>query len=190
MVKNNKYLQYIKPPPIKDLENEIWKPCVEDNMYLISNYSRVKNAKTGLLMKADACKKVDENNNTIISYSRYHLNGKHYMAHRLVASAFLGPIDVGLVVDHIDRTRTNHHVSNLRIVSQQRNSEYAMGKQVLQIDEKTNKIVKIWNSLVSATKYLKMAKGTLGQTIKRNNYEYKKDGYIWKYAPPIEEKKT
>lgn len=41
--------------------------------------------------------------------------------HRLIAKAFLGERPDGLVVDHIDRNRTNNNVNNLRYVTQREN---------------------------------------------------------------------
>ena len=51
--------------------------------------------------------------------------------HRLVALAFLGPPPFeGAVVDHIDRTRTHNHVTNLRWVSHTDNIRFACGKRL------------------------------------------------------------
>lgn len=42
---------------------------------------------------------------------RHHI----YLVHRLVAEAFIGPLDSHHEVDHIDRNKANNEVSNLRI---------------------------------------------------------------------------
>lgn len=43
--------------------------------------------------------------------------------HRLVALAFLGERPEGMVIDHIDRDKTNNHISNLRYCSLSENSK-------------------------------------------------------------------
>ena len=43
--------------------------------------------------------------------------------HRPVALAFLGERPEGMVIDHIDRDKTNNHISNLRYCSLSENSK-------------------------------------------------------------------
>lgn len=54
-------------------------------------------------------------------YLRFNttIDGKHQtiLVHRLVASTFLGERPDGLVVDHIDRDKSNNRVDNLRYVN-------------------------------------------------------------------------
>lgn len=42
--------------------------------------------------------------------------------HRLVYEAFVGPIDEGFTVDHIDGDKTNNHWSNLQLMSPEDNA--------------------------------------------------------------------
>lgn len=50
-------------------------------------------------------------------YIHISLNGKKYLAHRLVWELHNGEIPKGLVVDHINQDKTDNRIENLRIVS-------------------------------------------------------------------------
>jgi len=52
--------------------------------------------------------------------------------HRLVAETFYGEIPNGMVVDHIDRNRENANLSNLRVVTPQKNMDnrIMIGKEI------------------------------------------------------------
>ena len=50
------------------------------------------------------------------------IRGKHMKVHRLVADAFIENKEGKPCVDHIDRNKTNNHVSNLRHVTPKENS--------------------------------------------------------------------
>lgn len=49
--------------------------------------------------------------------------GKQLLAHRVVYELTHGPIQDGLVIDHIDRDPSNNNLSNLRCVTQAVNLE-------------------------------------------------------------------
>lgn len=55
---------------------------------------------------------------------------KPVRVHRIVAEVFLGKIDKGMEVDHIDGDRTNNRLSNLRIVSHSENIKSAKERGV------------------------------------------------------------
>jgi hypothetical protein len=48
---------------------------------------------------------------------------KTVYVHRLIAQAYLQDYDPDLDVDHIDRNRTNNHVSNLRMTTRSQNKQ-------------------------------------------------------------------
>ncbi|AYV78013.1 MAG: HNH endonuclease [Edafosvirus sp.] len=57
-----------------------------------------------------------------------------------------------LVVNHIDKNRLNDHIDNLELITQKENTQKAVGKKVNQIDMKTKKIIKSFNSLGDASR--------------------------------------
>ena len=99
-------------------EPEKWIECVVDKDYEISNkypYNiRRKGTKRNISIKAD---KYD-------GYLKCNLNRKHYKHHRIVALQFI-PNDnpEKTQVDHINRIRTDNHISNLRWATPAENSQ-------------------------------------------------------------------
>jgi hypothetical protein len=54
-------------------------------------------------------------------YIQIGFDGKKYLAHRIVWVYFNGPIPDGIVVDHIDRNRSNNRLANLRLLTVEKN---------------------------------------------------------------------
>lgn len=54
-------------------------------------------------------------------YSKKHKRGIRLDLHRLVAEAFLGPIPIGIHVDHINHDKHDCRVENLRIATHDQN---------------------------------------------------------------------
>lgn len=114
---------------------EIWKPVSEyEGFYEVSNMGRVRsvlrkvNAGNGKLRTADPriIKPTDNGNGyLIVGLSK---NGKrvNYYVHRLVASHFVGNIEHGMVINHLDYDKTNNKADNLEIVSQLDNIRYSV----------------------------------------------------------------
>lgn len=95
---------------------EKWKNIIDNPTYSISDIGRVRNNKTGRILKlfknnlGYMCLRIPVNNNK-----------KGYRIARLVASHFIGEIPDGLVVDHINRCRDDNKLDNLRIVTKENN---------------------------------------------------------------------
>lgn len=59
-------------------------------------------------------------------YGEVSIRNKHYMVHRLIASAFLGfDLDSVLEINHIDGNKKNNSLENLEIVSHRQNMQHA-----------------------------------------------------------------
>jgi hypothetical protein len=97
-------------------ENEIWKD-VGIAFYAVSNHGNVKNKSGQKLM-------------TPCVVGSGHLqvalvcDGKRIFkyVHRLVAEHFIERVENKIIIDHIDRDKTNNHHSNLRWVSYSENA--------------------------------------------------------------------
>lgn len=108
----------IKYDPSLDLPDEIWKPYKEN--YLVSNCGRIRNTKTGNLLKGRIRGDGYVEQNLSLS------TGKEYpMAHRVVYQMFVGPLDPTKVINHIDGNRTNNNITNLEQITQQQNVHHS-----------------------------------------------------------------
>ena len=97
----------------KDLEGEIWKVFPENDYYSISNLGRVKNNKTGRILKQAITKGKRQ------GYCQIELKRdgqkQYWRIHRMVMVAF-APIEnyKEFQVDHINGIRTDNRLENLR----------------------------------------------------------------------------
>ena len=97
--------------------SEQWAAIDGYKNYQVSWWGRVRNAKTGRILKPQPSKN---------GYLKVHLskNGTaigHYI-HRLVAHEWAGNPEQKQCVDHIDGSRTNNHWENLRYATHSENS--------------------------------------------------------------------
>ena len=83
----------------------VWKTITECPNYEVSDAGEVRNVRTGRVRKLQYDKD---------GYYRALLGKKLIGVHRLVAMHFIENPENKPCVDHIDRDRTNNHVSNLR----------------------------------------------------------------------------
>lgn len=105
---------------IKKMEN--WKKIADFDNYSVSDKGRVRNDKTGRILKL---------NKLINGYEQVSLSKNCFvtcmLVHRLVANAFIQNPDNKPQVDHIDNCKINNCVENLRWVNQSEN-EYNKDK--------------------------------------------------------------
>ena len=89
---------------------EIWKDIPGYEKYQASNFGRVKNKKTKLVLKY-------ENKINGAGYYSLNLSGKDVMVHRAVASAFLGFIPSGKTVNHKNCNKLDNRIENLELLT-------------------------------------------------------------------------
>lgn len=82
---------------------EEWKQIDCNINYSVSNFGKVRNDRSGLILKP-------------LNGARLgvEISGRRELIHRLVAQAFIPNPDNKPQVDHIDRNPNNNNVSNLR----------------------------------------------------------------------------
>jgi len=116
-------MTWTTPPSDPDLPDEEWKEVGKNNknmvLVLLSTLGRV-----GYLFECGYFKKVsstDKNTERatkeIDKYPSIQVNGKGYKLHRLMWTTFVGPIPVGMQVNHIDHNKQNAALANLELVT-------------------------------------------------------------------------
>ena len=188
---------------------EIWKPVKEwEDFYLVSNLGRVKSLNritrngSGLFLKKGRLLKNHINNK---GYEYLYLKNKEkkkkMYVHRLVAMSFIPNPNNKKEVNHIDCNPLNNNVFNLEWVTHKENMSYmsklgrsnktgewlnkikeknvANGKKVAQLDVKTNKVIKIFETIQSV-KNDGFRPGDVCRCCKKIRATHK--GYKWRYV--------
>lgn len=113
-------LEYEK---IVSFDNEIWKPCLVSENYLVSNLGRVKNIKSGRILKPLLYKGYYSVN--LVTQSKGNVN-KTMKVHRLVMQAFKNDdYFEGAHINHINGIKTDNKVDNLEWCTIQENISHA-----------------------------------------------------------------
>lgn len=101
------------------MEEEIWLESEDYPKYDISNTGKIRNRKTGRIMKTS----IQHNGYEQVSLRK---DNKYYTkrVHRLVADAFYGHHD-DLEVNHIDCNKLNNHIDNLEFCDRRANTLHA-----------------------------------------------------------------
>lgn len=99
---------------------ELWLSIDDYPNYEVSSEGRVRNAKTGRILKPQP------HNSGYLQVSLSKNNKeKSFKIHRLVADRFYDGDHDGLDVNHIDGDKTNNHISNLEFCTRSRNVRHA-----------------------------------------------------------------
>lgn len=154
---------------------EQWKSIEEyKEAYEISNFGRVKNIKTGNVLK----NRTDKDGYLDIALFK---NGKRkrFKIHRLVAQAFIPNPENKPQVNHIDEDKTNNHVDNLEWCTIKYNVNYGTNRN--RAAEKMSKKIKIiypdgtfdfCNSISSFSKENHLSKGNIWMVLNGINKQY------------------
>lgn len=94
------------------MEKKEWKK-IGDYNYEASINGEIRNIKTGRILK----QRIDKDYGYKLVDIQIDKKNKTFKAHRLIAEAFYGKIDLYYQVDHINRVRNDNRLENLRIVT-------------------------------------------------------------------------
>lgn len=178
---------------------EIWKDVKEfEGIYQISNLGRLKRLETIIdtIYQQKYKRKIHQKErivkvNKCSRYYKYTLQNKNSnkkrttSIHRLVAEAFIPNPDNLPQVNHIDGNRYNNNINNLEWCSASENVRHAQNKlnkivkNVMQIDQQTNQVIKIYKSTVEAMKETGIDRTNISKVC--NGKMKTAGGYIWKY---------
>lgn len=130
---------------------ELWVKSKEFPEYEVSSNGRVRNIKTGRIMKTNLntrgyevlCVRKDKEQHSV-------------RVHRLVADAFYDGDHTGLDVNHIDGNKTNNFVGNLEWCTRKENTDHAFATGLRQAPRKTKVQVvetgEVYDSILACSK--------------------------------------
>lgn len=162
--------------------DEYFKAIQGFDSYLISNYGRVLNLKTGKILKP---RTIGNGYKAVTLYNDKKATSMY--VHRLVAEAFIPNIENKPQVNHMDEDKKNNHVSNLEWVTPWENSNYQTRnkrisqkkfKQVIVFDTDWNFIGE-YNSILQAGEELEVDRGNISKCCRGKLKQVQ--GYIFKY---------
>ena len=169
------------------LDLEIWKPIKDYPNYEVSNLGRVKTLNYNKTGKEKILKPIQYKNKR--RRVNLYKDGKAYKTYiyRLVWESFNGKIEEGMEINHLDENPSNDRLDNLEKCTHKDNMNYGtlqkrkgekIRKPVKQFT-KDGKLVKVWESVTSATKAFN---GNHNNIIRSINKGYSAYGYKWEYV--------
>lgn len=164
---------------LKNLPDEIWKQFRDTEIY-VSNLGRVKNTKTNKIVKGTT--RTDGYHQTRL---QVYNNGKSILTHRLVWLTFVGEIEEGMVINHINEDKSDNRLENLEKVSHQENMIKASTETNVwnfsRVGEfnKEGEMLRIFANASEAAREIGILPSSMRNTIRRNGSCF--NGLIYKY---------
>lgn len=169
-------------------EHEIWLDLERFPNHQISSHGRVRNKKTGHILKAFADR---------YGYLRLSIgNVDNVYIHKLVCETFHGHPEPGQTqVNHIDSNRQNNHVLNLQWCSASENIKWGIrhgsidptigSKKAIEINYKPVRIVeldRVLSSVKSCAEFLGVRPGSVSRCLIGERKGQRLHGYHIEYA--------
>ena len=164
---------------LKNLPDEIWKQFRDTEIY-VSNLGRVKNTKTNKIVKGTT--RTDGYHQTRL---QVYNNGKSILTHRLVWLVFVGEIEDGMVINHINGDKSDNRLKNLEKVSHQENMIKASTETNVwnfsRVGEfnKDGEMLRVFANASEAAREIGILPSSMRNTIRRNGSCF--NGLIYKY---------
>ena len=163
---------------------EEWKIINDTTNYEISNSGRVRNIKTGRILKGRLSKSGYLQVNLTMKET---LKQKNYYIHRLVAIYFIENPENKREVNHKDGDKINNHVENLEWVTSSENQKHKHSilkknktsqKRIGKFD-KNDVLLEEYPSILEAAKSFGKSRVNIDNALqKKQKTAY---GFIWKY---------
>jgi hypothetical protein len=140
-------------------EEEIWRECVDYNMYEVSTFGNIRNKKTGKILKQSK----SEGGYMSVGLMRNDETRKTPSVHRLVAITFIENPENKPQVNHLDKNRSNNNVNNLEWCTSRENNIHKSNTltqttnqniKVWRIDVNTNEKLQLYNSIEEASTWI------------------------------------
>jgi hypothetical protein len=147
---------------------EIWKDIVGyENIYQISNFSRVKSLSRIRVNGRSTCLTKDKILSPAVSknnYTHVELLGKNKLIHRLVAAAFIPNPENKPQVNHINGIKTDNMVENLEWCTVSENAIHASKNRLSKTGEKH------WKSKLTEKEVLEIRESKLSSKLLVEKY--------------------
>ena len=171
---------------------ETWKDIPGyEGLYKVSNTGKVKSMNYRHSDVPRILATVDNGYGYYIVILYLNSVRKSASVHRLVWTAFNGPIPEGLQINHLNENKADNRLENLSLCTAKENINYGTrnkraGEKLckrIQMLDKNNNILKTFNSLKEAAQFLNKNKTTANSNISSCLHGKSKSayGYKWKF---------
>lgn len=168
-----------------------WRKIKGFDKYSVSDTGLVRNDETGKILAQNRIR----NNNEYLRVK--FADNKHYLVHRLVATAFLPNLENKAEVNHINGNKSDNRVENLEWVTREENMQHrckVLGKKVnptiaTQIAIKINskpviclETGKKYESVTEASKDVHIHSSNISRCCNHKSRYITAGGFHWEYA--------